>query len=455
MDKTKILGLGIYGTDALEDIIDIDDFSGQTSLLDYTSAIISVEDIAHEYMRLPGKFQGLTCLHNDDSSARLVSDMVRRKDEVVELLKQGNNIFVILPSEQYLYVRTGKKEYSGTGQNRSVTNIVSTYDLLSFLPVEIETVKAAGQNIRYVGDERFHIIKDDMLDDLRYRSYLSKGEGKPLLQIANTSKSVGMVIEYLNGKIILLPEIADEDVYDSESEWEAAFGKCIRGLIALDGELRDGTDGFQLPEWTEDFLIPTERAELEGLHKYQEQLEEIKDKIRAQELVIKELQKLKLAFSSTGENLEKICKEIFLKLGFTELPSEHNRSDLVLQYEKKDVVVEIKGLSKSAGEKNAAQLEKWVSEHIEKYEKQPKAILLVNAFRNVRLDERAEAVFPSQMLKYASNREQCLLSTTQFLGLYLDCMNHPEQKKDNIDKLLHTVGEYKEYMNFADFIEKV
>ena len=112
MDKTKILGLGIYETDALEDIIDIDYFSGQTSLLDYTSAIISVEYIAQEYMKLPGKFQGLTCLDDDDRSARLVSDMVRRKDEVVELLKQGNNIFVFLPSEQYLYVRTGKKEYS-------------------------------------------------------------------------------------------------------------------------------------------------------------------------------------------------------------------------------------------------------------------------------------------------------------------------------------------------------
>lgn len=71
--------------------------------------------------------------------------MSRRKNEIIELLKQGSNIFVFLPSEQYLYIRIGKKEYSETGRNRAVTNIVDIFDLLSFLPVDIKTVKATGQ----------------------------------------------------------------------------------------------------------------------------------------------------------------------------------------------------------------------------------------------------------------------------------------------------------------------
>lgn len=453
MDKLNIIGLGIYGTDDIEEIVDIEPFSSQTSLLDYSSAIISVEGIVYEYVNTPGKFQGLDCLDDDNKSARLVSDMSRRKNEIIELLKQGNNIFVILPSEQYLYIRTGKKEYSGTGRNRAVTNIVNIFNMLSFLPVDIKTVKATGQNIKYVGDERFNIIKEEILHDLRYYSYISEGEGKSLLQIANTTKSVGMLIEYLNGKIILLPEFADENLYDSDKEWELAIGKCINTLVTLDADLKQSPAGFKLPEWTKNFLIPTEKEELKKLNIYEKQLEEIKNMISCQEIVIKELQRLKLAFSSTGENLEKICKEIFLKLGFTDLPSENNRSDLVLKYGSMDIVVEIKGLNKSAGEKNAAQLEKWVSEHIEKYDKQPKAILLVNAFRNIKLDERDEDVFPKQMLKYAINREQCLLSTTQFLCLYLDCMKSPKKKEDIIKRLLNTVGVYNEYMNFKDFIE--
>lgn len=455
MDKTKIIGLGIYGIDDVEDLMNIESFSSQTSLLDYNSAIISVDGIVYEYMDTPIKFQGLDCLNDDNESARLMNDMSRRKNEIIELLKQGNNIFVILPSEQYLYIRTGEKKYSGTGRNRAITNIVDSFDLLSFLPVDIEIVKATGQNIKYVGDERFNIIKENILHDLRYHSYLSKGEGKPLLQIANTTKSVGMLIEYLNGKIILLPEFADEDLYDSDSEWELALRKCINALIILDTKLKEGIGEFKLPEWTKNFLIPMEKEELKKLNMYKKQLEEIESKICSQEMEIKEMQRLKLVFSSTGENLEKICKEIFLKMGFVDLPSENNRSDLVLKYGSRDIVVEIKGLNKSAGEKNAAQLEKWVSEHIEKYGKQPKAILLVNAFRNVKLDERKEDVFPKQMLKYATNREQCLLSTTQFLCLYLDCMKNQKKKEEIIERLLNTVGVYSEYINFQDFIEKI
>lgn len=453
MDKANIIGLGIYGTDDVEDVVDIESFSSQISLLDYSCAIISVDNIVYEYVNVPEKFRGLDCINDDNESARLVSDMGRRKNEIIELLKQGNNIFVILPSEQYLFIRTGKKEYSGTGRNRAVTNIVDIFDLLSFLPVDIKTVKATGQNIRYVGDERFNTIKEDILHDLRYYSYLSKGEGKSFLQIANTTKSVGMLIEHLNGKIILLPKFADNGLYDSDNEWGLAIRKCINTLATLDAELKESADGFKLPEWTKNFLIPKEKEELKKLNIYKKQLEEIKNKIYCQEIVIKEWQRLKLAFSSTGENLEKICKEIFLKLGFIDLPAENNRSDLVLEYGNMDIVVEIKGLNKSAGEKNAAQLEKWVSEHIEKYDKQPKAILLVNAFRNIKLDEREEDIFPKQMLKYATNREQCLLSTTQFLCLYLDCLKSPDKKEDIINGLLNTVGVYNKYMDFKDFIE--
>lgn len=185
----------------------------------------------------------------------------------------------------------------------------------------------------------------------------------------------------------------------------------------------------------------------------EKELSVIKERIQQQKMVVQEIQKIKLAFVSTGQPLEKICKEMFLSLGFKEVSTEINRSDLTLKYGRKDIVVEIKGLSKSAAEKNAAQLEKWVCEHIEKYDVQPKAILLVNAYRNVSLDKRVEEVFPKQMLKYANNREQCLLSTTQFVGLYLDCIKNPNKKKDIIKKFLDTVGIYEEYKDIHEYLE--
>lgn len=455
MRKVPMLGLGVYNTEDTEDIIEIEDFGSQRTMLDYSSALISVQGIEYDYVNNPGTFKGLKCISDDNQSAKLVRDMKRRKNEVVELLNQGNNIFVILPSEQNIYIRTGEKEYSGTGRNMKTTNIVGSYDLLSFLPVEIKCTNATGCKITYVGNGCFDIIKENILDNLEYKSYISKVEGTSILQIANTSKSVGLVIEYGKGKIILLPDIAGEELYKNEVEWDEGISKYLRTIVQLDADLKCGSNEYELPEWTKFYLIPQEKEELDKLDDYVQQINSLNEKIRIQKKVIRELQKIKIAFASTGAVLENICKEMFVNLGFKELEKGHNRSDLVLRYGRKDIVVEIKGLNKSAGEKKAAQLEKWVSEHIEHFEKQPKAILLVNAFRNIRLDERKEEVFPNQMLKYASSREQCLISTTQFICLYLDCIENPTKKKDIIKKMLDTVGIYEEYEDISRFIKKV
>lgn len=448
-----MLGLGIYAGEDTEDIIDIENFSSQTSILDYTSVIISVEGIIYDYVQKPSKFQGLDCLNDDDQSAKLVRDMERRKNEIIELLKQGNNVFVVLPSEQNIYIRTGKKEYSGTGRNRATTNIVDVFDVLSFLPIEIECIKAAGRKITYVGNGSFDIIKENIMGDFQYRSYISKGEGIPLLQITNTAKNVGMVIKYEKGRIIFLPEFADEELYEDDSKWDESLIRCINTLIQLDTELKQNIGGFELPEWTNSYLLPKEGEALEKLNNYIKELDTLRHKIEVQEELIKELQKIKLVFTSTGQVLENICRKMFLTLGFKEMQTEYNRSDLVLNYGVKDVVVEIKGLNKSAGEKNAAQLEKWVCEHIEQYGQQPKAVLLVNAYRNIILNKRTEDVFPKQMLKYSSSREQCLISTTQFICLYLDCIANPHKKKSIVKKMLDNVGVYEEYSDIGHFIE--
>lgn len=455
MRKATMLGLGVYGTEETIDLIEIEDFSSQISILDYTSVMISVEGIVYDYLQQPGKYDGLQSLNDDDKSAMLVRDMERRKNEVIELLKQGNNVFVILPSEQNIYIRTGEKKYSGTGRNRATTNIVEIFDVLSFLPVRIKLIKASGRNINYVGDSRFEVIKENLMKDFQYRSYISEGEGISLLQIANTTKSVGMVIEYEKGKIILLPEFAEEELYIEGEEWEEALHRCISTFVRLDAELKQSVGEFELPEWTESFMLPKEREERGKLSKYIEKWNCVKEKIEKQEEVIGKLQKPKLALVSKGKVLEEICKEMFLELGFEEIQKGHNRSDLVLKYKGRDVVVEIKGLSKSAGEKNAAQLEKWVSEHIEQYGRQPKAILLVNAFRNTKLDERSNKVFPNQMLKYSSSRGQCLISTTQFVCLYLDCISNARRKDRIVKSMLDTVGVYEEYSDTSLFIEEV
>lgn len=270
--NVDLLGLGIYGTEEMETIIDIDAFSSQISILDYKSVIISVDGIEYEYMQYPGTFDGLPCLNNDDKSAKFLRDMQRRKDEICELLKQGNNVFVILPREQYIFVRTGEKQYSGTGRNRTATNIVNKFNKLSFLPIEIECTNAMGRKISYIETTGFDILKNEIIRDLQYNSYISKGDGKSFLQITNTTKSVGMVFEYEKGNIVLLPDFAAEELYDNEQEWDEGINRSIKAIKQLDVDLKKSVDNYNLPEWTKDFLMPNEGEEIKKLYDLEEKL---------------------------------------------------------------------------------------------------------------------------------------------------------------------------------------
>jgi len=103
-------------------------------------------------------------------------------------------------------------------------------------------------------------------------------------------------------------------------------------------------------------------------------------------------------------------------------------------------VVEVKGIIGSAAEKHAAQLEKWVSEYYASSGKKPKGILVVNAFRNIPLQNRDETVFPDQMLPYCEHREHCLLTGLQLLGLYLACVDEPSEADDIINNIFETKG---------------
>jgi hypothetical protein len=160
----------------------------------------------------------------------------------------------------------------------------------------------------------------------------------------------------------------------------------------------------------------------------------------------------KQVFTGYGTHLEDEIKKMFSELGFKILESDPNRDDITVEYNGKVAVIEIKGVNGSSGEGQAAQLEKWATMHYEKHQVHPKAILIVNSFKEKPLGERKEETFPHQMLKYSISREHCLISTLQFLGLYYDALNS-DKKDDLIDTLFQSIGIYKGYEDWTDFIE--
>jgi hypothetical protein len=295
--------------------------------------------------------------------------------------------------------------------------------LHKIVPVsEIEIEQEKGNKIKINRNTPFSAFFEKYRHCFSYQSYFKKYSGVSIIETA-----------YTQNNYVFLPHIETARISN-----EIDFFKDLLSIIA---SLRKDVSLTSLPQWAlENYLLPNERKlrnELALISKKIELLETEKD---AKGKEIADLETKKILFTGSGDILEEMVQHLFKELGFEVFEVEAGRDDLIVKYKEFIAVIEIKGVSKSAAEKHAAQLEKWVSAYMENNNLTPKGILLVNAFKDMPLNERNEMAFPDQMLKYSTQREHCLLTTTQLLGLYYDCAENPDRKDEIIKQLFTTIG---------------
>lgn len=223
-------------------------------------------------------------------------------------------------------------------------------------------------------------------------------------------------------------------------------------MFELNERLSSADGDIIYPEWAAKIYILNEQAELDKKDEIERKIAVLHEELNQQTAQIERIQRYKLLFTSSGSYLEEAVKQVLVELGFILTDAEKGRSDIVAKYGDIDIVAEIKGVSKSAAEKHAAQLEKWVSIFVEENEITPKALLFVNGFCDTSISDRLEDVFPHQMLKYCESRGHALITTTQLLCLYIEANRDPACKEDRIRELLTCVGRYQRYQNISDFL---
>lgn len=425
------------------------DFRSSTSFLDYDIVLIDFQYILSEYSQTTtgnGNYMGHKCL-NDDDSVRIVEDIKRRKLEIDELLKMGRTIIIYTPKKQICYIDTGKREYSGTGKNTRTTRLVSDIDLLSILPIHIDTIEAQGKNITLKSNAIFNEVNKKFCDFLMYNAYFNEQLGTPIWYIKNTNKVVGTYLTIEKGHLIFMPKFEDDE---ENEEIELDF---LKELTLLVDKLKQDNGDFILPEWSKSHLLPNELEVLNNIKDSEVELNAILNRITLQKEKLLKIQENKILFTGTGRALETKVNDIFSEMGFSVAEGEVGRDDLVIKYKDKIAVVEIKGVSKSAAEKHAAQLEKWVSGYIAENDVSPKGILIVNAYKDLPLSERIEVCFPKQMIKYSSNRNHCLMSGIQLLGIYYHVLDYPLEKEQIINKIFNTNGIFEGFYEWSNFVE--
>lgn len=444
-EEKKFIGINAMTILQDEDRIVMSAINSKRSLLDFGSVIINPELFLKTYKQ-NGKYEDVPILSWDDSR-RIVENYSDVKRQLVELLRQGKNIYIFTGFTNKCYRYIGERDLFG-----NPTDKIKLFDLYSFLPVNISLEPIRGTNFELVNQE-FKGYYSSVYLILEYHSIINAEKGIPFLKIKGTNKVVGTVVPHLNGKIIFLPNF--QYPFVSGGKEGDVIRQCVFDAIYTLEESLNKKEIIEYPKWIDDYNILSEGDEIVNLKSLEKEKVELQNRIEKQKIRLDILKKYKGLFTSTGHQLENIVKEVLAEIGFKILPSDSRRSDVIAQYENQDVVIEVKGIKKSATEEYARQLEAWNSDFWTETKKVAKCILVVNGFLDKKLEERKEPVFPDAMLKYCIGHEQCLITTTRLLCLFIEITDNPDCKDERVKELLNTVGVYNRYKDYTQFIKKV
>ena len=451
----KILGINTCFSSLKYKGLTNDIFGSNTAFMDYDAIIIDTSYLAENYDKdYNSPFQGRRLL-SKNGSAQIKRDFQKTKEQLIEVLKQGKNVFILMGTNENCYIHTGKTEYSGTGKNARGTDYVDIFDVFSFLPIDIKPTLVNGEKFNIACTSPYSSFFQVVKDQVYYDCYFKASSHETLLSIPNTDKAISAVFEYKKGRIIILPYPYTEENFDTEQEWKKFAKKYLDALFKLNNALMIPKNSYVLPSWTENIKILNEQDEELKLATELKKLRALEKKIQNQEELIKEIKAKKILLAATGSILEESVKETLQELGFVLEKTMPGRSDIIASYNDTAIVAEIKGVSKSAAEKHAAQLEKWVSQFIEENEKAPKPLLIVNGYCDTPLIERTQDVFTNPMLKYCESREHALITTTQLLCLYIEIKKNPACAEERITELLSCVGKYQRYQDFQNYLQLI
>lgn len=428
-------------------------FRSDISLLDYDLVVLDLESVLSSYRRDPLEpyYQGLPSLDKNDSF-RLREDIQRRASELSDMLSLGRAVAVITPSPTRCYAFTGRRETSGTGRNQKVTNFVELVDLAAAFPVPVKTVAAEGSNVQLRAGWPFDAFWRSTRNWLHYSAYFRSETGKPTFVITGTDRAVGAHVPLDKGVLVFVPDfgrlLLEED---EDAAWEREDGH-LRAIVELVEALQSDVGDFKLPEWADRYLLPGEEDRRTALAEREAELSAMRAAISQEKEVLAKLEEWKVLFTGTGAALQKQVQAAFEALGFDVSEGPEGRDDLVLTLGKKTAVVEVKGVSKSAAEADAAQLEKWASSHLAEHGVSAKAILVVNAFKDTPFEERKKPAFPAQMIEYSTQRGHCLITGVQLLGAVFAAQQSRTKQQSVAKKIMDTVGVFEGFDDVATFM---
>lgn len=426
------------------------EFSGSNTILEYDMIIIELEWLFSNYTT-DGNYNGISKL-TIYNSTQIVEDMKKRKIELLEFLNSGKPVIIFNGNDNYRFRYTGEKTFSGTGRNTRVTNMVTDIHPTEILPTTIKPLKLEGNEV-CLKCKKIEDFYKKYVDDFKYLTvYDNVEKSETLLSIKNTEKTVGFFRKIKSGILLFLPSLNfDKMTKEKGQKIEKQYFDDIYNLAnTLNSE-----EDILLPEYSKQYFLPDEKDMINSIEEEKNKLEELQKSIVEKEKQLKLIQEEKIFFTGSGTILEKLIVNELIQIGFQILKYDENSKDedIVIEYNDKVAVVEVKGVDGSASEKHTSQTVKWKSMYHIEHDVLPKGFLVVNAFKDRELEKRQD-YFPNQMLKYSTQQEICLLTTLQIFNIKCYLKDNPDKKDEIINELYNTVGVYNKFESWDFNISK-
>ncbi len=425
-----------------------DSFLSHTSFFDYDAVILNTHNVIRHYTSDNNyTHENKICL-SPKNTIRICEDYYRMEQQIIDYLQSGKNIFLLMGHNEKCYITKKERNYLGR------TELVPyEFNIYSFLPITIEETYSYGTEIQVCCNSPYKEFFEEIAKFTGYTVYYSIQETETTLaKIKDSEKIVSSIIEFNGGKIICLPQPNFTSHNIALNYWKDYTNPFLDSLFELNARLQP-QEAEALPAWADNFLILDEANHLNAKKQIMNNLAELQRKLNEEEKLLGHIQKYKQLLTASGTTLEEITKQVLCELGFALCDTEPGRADIIAKYNECDIVAEIKGIKKSASEKQSAQLEKWASEFLIKNNRKSKPLLIVNGYCKTPLQDRTEPVFTTQMLPLSIARNHALVTTTQLLCLYIEIQTNPSVKEDRIKELLETVGVYERYKNIYDYIK--
>jgi len=445
----------------------IQTFGSDTSAFDYDIVLWDPARTFRRYWRAgsDGSYNGVPALDEDESAAWR-SDVARRRAEFTDFLAAGRTLVVAISPPQIAQVRNGQFSTTGTGRNQKRIHKVETLDLLSTLPVEIPALqRARGDRISPAGEGPIARLLKKYVSSLEYTAVIDLPQGsEAVARVTGTDRVVAAVLPTAQGgHLVLLPRVTFEPLETSEDpeenddvapnwldddddpdadytldypdEAEQFQKDLIEAVVSLSGQ-----GEIARPSWAADYATENQRLARAKVVKEMEVVERGRLRLAKAQAESEAAQQLDQLFLGTGRQLELRVRDVLEILGCDVSEPEPGRADWTASIDGQQAVIEVKGVSKSAAERNAAQLEKWVAASFEDSGRSPKGILVANTWRETPLIERTGADFPDQMIPYSTARGHCLVTGLQLFVIACEVLSDASRKAFWRKQLLGTSG---------------